>query len=200
MRIAETEYDLNDEQWSEIHTILENWRTLAPQKTAYQRIFLLFFRTSGTWLNLLERIVKARLQKKSTAELDREFGSKYMGIVTQTALFSGESAILESLLKTLEKPQEGADRLSLLRIAIIRFIGVALKIPPEYHNKTRDLLSRIQQQIKRPLPGDKFPKIVIFTSFTETCKAIAENLGKILGKNAIASHETSKSAADAESN
>lgn len=198
--VPKTEYDLNDEQWSEIHTILENWRTLAPQKTAYQRIFLLFFRTSGTWLNVLERVVKARLQKKSTADLDREFGSKYMGIVTQTALFSGESAILESLLKTLEKPQEGADRLSLLRIAIIRFIGVALKIPPEYHNKTRDLLSRIQQQIKRPLPGDKFPKIVIFTSFTETCKAIAENLAKILGKNAIASHETSKSAADAEAN
>ena len=198
--VPKTEYDLNDEQWSEIHSILEKWRTLAPQKSAYQRIFLLFFRASGTWLNVLERVVKARLQKKSTAELDREFGSKYMGILTQTALFSGESAILESLLKTIEKPQEGADRLSLLRIAIIRFIGVALKIPPEYHNKTRDLLSRIQQQIKRPLPGDKFPKIVIFTSFTGTCQALAENLAKILGKNAIASHETGKLADDAEAN
>ncbi len=198
--IPKVEYDLNDEQWSEIHTILEKWRTLAPQKTAYQRIFLLFFRTSGTWLNVLERIVKARLQKKSTAELDREFGSKYMGMVTQTALFSGESAILESLLNAIEKPQEGADRLSLLRIAVIRFLGVTLKIPPEYHSKPRDLLSRIQQQIKRPLPGDKFPKIVIFTSFTETCKAIADNLSKILGKNAIASHETSKSATDVEAN
>jgi ATP-dependent helicase HepA len=198
--VPKTEYDLNDEQWSEIHSILEKWRTLAPQKSAYQRIFLLFFRASGTWLNVLERVVKARLQKKSTAELDREFGSKYMGILTQTGLFSGESAILESLLKTLEKPQEGADRLSLLRIAIIRFLGVTLKIPPEYHSKPRDLLSRIQQQIKRPLPGDKFPKIVIFTSFTGTCQALAENLAKILGKNAIASHETSKSAADAEAN
>jgi len=92
--VPKTEYDLNDEQWSEIHSILEKWRTLAPQKSAYQRIFLLFFRASGTWLNILERVVKARLQKKSTAELDREFGSKYMGILTQTALFSGESAIL----------------------------------------------------------------------------------------------------------
>ncbi|MEK0177989.1 protein DpdE [Microcoleus anatoxicus] len=198
--LPKVEYDLNDEQWSEIHSILEKWRTLAPHKSTYQKIFLLFFRTSGTWLNVLERVVKARLQKKSTAELDREFGQKYMGIVTQTALFSGETALLESLLNALEKPQEGVDRLSLLRIVIIRFLGVALKIPPEYHSKARDLLSRIQQQIKRPLPGDKFPKIVIFTSFNETCKAIAENLAKILGKNAIATHETSKSAADVEAN
>jgi ATP-dependent helicase HepA len=192
------EYDLNDEQWSEIHTLLNNWRTAAPKSIEYQSIFLLFFRASGTWLNILELVVKARLQRKSTAELDREFDKEDIAILTKTALFPEESGILESLLTTLEKPQEGADRLSLLRIAIIQFIGVALKIPPEYRNKISDLLSRIQQQIKRPIPGDKFPKIVIFTSFTGTCKAIAENLAKIVGKNAIARHETANLASDAE--
>jgi ATP-dependent helicase HepA len=198
--LPKAEYDLNDEQWSEIHTLLNNWRTVAPKSIEYQSIFLLFFRASGTWLNILELVVKARLQRKSTAELDREFDKEDIAILTKTALFPEESAILESLLKTLEKPQEGADRLSLLRIAIIQFIGVALKIPPEYRNKISDLLSRIQQQIKRPIPGDKFPKIVIFTSFTGTCKAIAENLAKIVGKNAIARHETANLASDAEAN
>ncbi|NJK66005.1 MAG: helicase [Microcoleus sp. SU_5_3] len=198
--MPKAEYDLNDEQWAEIHSLLDNWRTVAPKSIEYQSIFLLFLGASGTWLHILELVVKARLERKSTAELDRELEKEEIGILTKTALFPEESAILESLLKTLEKPQEGADRLSLLRIVIIQFLAVALKIPPEYRNKTSDLLSRIQQQIKRPIPGDKFPKIVIFTSFTGTCKAIAESLAKILGKNAIASHETANLASDAEAN
>ncbi|MEG4208705.1 protein DpdE [Microcoleus sp. S13_B4] len=196
--VPKTEYDLNDEQWSEIQTILDKWRTAAPKSSEYQRIFLLFFRASGTWLNVLERVVKARLQKKSTPELDREFGQNDTAILTKTELFPEEREMLETLLNTLEKPQEGLDRLSLLRIAILRFLAVALKVPREYHSNPRDLLSRIQQQIKRPIPGERFPKIVIFTSFTATCKEIAENLAKIFGKKAIASHETGKSADDVE--
>jgi ATP-dependent helicase HepA len=196
--VPKAEYDLNDEQWSAIHSILDKWRTVAPKSSEYQRIFLLFFRASGTWLSVLERVVKARLQKKSTPELDREFGQNDTAMLTKTALFAEEREILETLLNTLEKPQEGADRLSLLRIAILRFLAVALKVPREYHSNPRDLLSRIQQQIKRPIPGERFPKIVIFTSFTVTCKEIAENLAKIFGKNAIASHDTSKSADEVE--
>ncbi|MEG4023386.1 protein DpdE [Microcoleus sp. S13C4] len=196
--VPKTEYDLNDEQWSQIQTVFDKWRTVAPKSSEYQRIFLLFFRASGTWLNVLERVVKARLQKKSTPELDREFGQNDTAILTKTELFPEEREMLETLLNTLEKPQEGLDRLSLLRIAILRFLAVALKVPREYHSNPRDLLSRIQQQIKRPIPGERFPKIVIFTSFTATCKEIAENLAKIFGKKAIASHETGKSADDVE--
>ncbi len=198
--VPKAEYDLNDEQWSAIHSILDKWRTVAPKSSEYQRIFLLFFRASGTWLSVLERVVKARLQKKSTPELEREFGQNDTAILTKTELFPEEREMLETLLNTLEKPQEGADRLSLLRIAILRFLAVALKVPREYHSNPRDLLSRIQQQIKRPIPGERFPKIVIFTSFTVTCKEIAENLAKIFGKNAIASHETGKSADEVEAN
>jgi len=196
--VPKAEYDLNDEQWSEIQTVLDKWRAAAPKSSEYQRIFLLFFRASGTWLNVLERVVKARLQKKSTPELDREFGQSDTAILTKTALFSEEKEMLETLLNSLKKPQEGLDRLSLLRIAILRFLAVALKVPREYHNNSRDLLSRIQQQIKRPIPGERFPKIVIFTSFTATCQEIAENLAKIFGKKAIASHDTGKSADDVE--
>lgn len=196
--LPKNEYDLNDEQWSEIHSLLDKWRAAAPKSIEYQSIFMLFLAASGTWLPVLALAVKARLERKSAAELDREFDKEDIAFLIKTALFPEESVLLESLLKTLENAPEGADRLSLLRIVIIQFLGVALKIPPEYRSKTRDLLSRIQQQIKRPLPGDKFPKIVIFTSFMGTCKAIAENLIKILGKNAIASHETGKLADNAE--
>ena len=66
--VPKAEYDLNDEQWSEIQTVLDKWRTVAPKSSEYQRIFLLFFRANGTWLSVLERVVKARLQKKSTPE------------------------------------------------------------------------------------------------------------------------------------
>ncbi|WP_293359809.1 MULTISPECIES: protein DpdE [unclassified Microcoleus] len=198
--VPKAEYDLNDEQWSEIQTVLDKWRAAAPKSSEYQRIFLLFFRASGTWLNVLERVVKARLQKKSSPELDREFGQSDTAILTRTALFSEERELLETLLNTVSKVEEGFDRLGLLRIAILRFLAVALKVPREYHSNPRDLLSRIQQQIKRPIPGERFPKIAIFTSFTTTCQEIAENLAKIFGKKAIASHDTTKSADDVEAN
>ncbi|WP_293128895.1 protein DpdE [Microcoleus sp. bin38.metabat.b11b12b14.051] len=196
--VPKTEYDLNDEQWSEIQAVLDKWRAAAPKSSEYQRIFLLFFRASGTWLNVLEAVIKARLQKKSTPELDREFGQSDTAILTKTALFPEERELLETLLNAIAKPQEGLDRPSLLRIAILRFLAVALKVPREYHSNPRDLLSRIQQQIKRPIPGERFPKIVIFTSFTATCQEIAENLAKIFGKKAIASHDASKSADNVE--
>jgi ATP-dependent helicase HepA len=196
--VPKAEYDLNDEQWSEIQTVLDKWRAAAPKSSEYQRIFLLFFRASGTWLNVLERVIKARLQKKSSPELDREFGQSDTAILTKTALFSEERELLETLLNTVSKVEEGFDRLGLLRIAILRFLAVALKVPREYHSNPRDLLSRIQQQIKRPIPGERFPKIAIFTSFTTTCQEIAENLAKIFGKKAIASHDMTKSADDVE--
>ncbi|MCC3566032.1 MULTISPECIES: protein DpdE [unclassified Microcoleus] len=198
--VPKAEYDLNDEQWSEIQTVLDKWRAAAPKSSEYQRIFLLFFRASGTWLNVLERVIKARLQKKSSPELDREFGQSDTAILTKTALFSEERELLETLLNTVSKVEEGFDRLGLLRIAILRFLAVALKVPREYHSNPRDLLSRIQQQIKRPIPGERFPKIAIFTSFTTTCQEIAENLAKIFGKKAIASHDMTKSADDVEAN
>ncbi|MCC3444568.1 MAG: DEAD/DEAH box helicase [Microcoleus sp. PH2017_03_ELD_O_A] len=198
--VPKAEYDLNDEQWSEIQTVLDKWRAAAPKSSEYQRIFLLFFRASGTWLNVLERVIKARLQKKSSPELDREFGQSDTAILTRTALFSEERELLETLLNTVSKVEEGFDRLGLLRIAILRFLAVALKVPREYHSNPRDLLSRIQQQIKRPIPGERFPKIAIFTSFTTTCQEIAENLAKIFGKKAIASHDMTKSADDVEAN
>ncbi len=196
--VPKAEYDLNDEQWSAIQAVLDKWRAAAPKSSEYQRIFLLFFRASGTWLNVLERVIKARLQKKSTPELDREFGQSDTAILTRTALFTEERELLETLLNTVSKVEEGFDRLGLLRIAILRFLAVALKVPREYHSNPRDLLSRIQQQIKRPIPGERFPKIVIFTSFTVTCQEIAENLAKIFGKKAIASHDMGKSADDVE--
>ncbi|WP_293229426.1 helicase-related protein [Microcoleus sp. PH2017_05_CCC_O_A] len=151
-------------------------------------------------MNVLERVIKARLQKKSSPELDREFGQSDTAILTRTALFSEERELLETLLNTVSKVEEGFDRLGLLRIAILRFLAVALKVPREYHSNPRDLLSRIQQQIKRPIPGERFPKIAIFTSFTTTCQEIAENLAKIFGKKAIASHDMTKSADDVEAN
>jgi ATP-dependent helicase HepA len=198
--VPKIEYDLNDEQWSEIHVLLDNWRKAAPKSIEHQRIFLLFFRASGTWLPILERVVTARLQRKSTAEIDREFGKNDAAILTETELFSGERDLLENLLNTLKKPQEGNDRISLLRIAIIQFVAVALKIPPQYRGNPRELLLRIQERIKRQVPGDRFPKIVIFTSFTTTCQAIVENLAKIFGKKAVAFHQKSKIGGDAAAN
>ncbi|MHC5832360.1 MAG: hypothetical protein ACYT04_94370, partial [Nostoc sp.] len=66
------EYDL-DERSPDIHELINQWRSVAPHEKQYQRIFLLLFLASGTWLGILEQVIAARLSGKSDAKLIQEF-------------------------------------------------------------------------------------------------------------------------------
>lgn len=181
--MPKAEYDL-DERSDRIHELLDEWRTVAPPE-GYSRIFLLFSRASNTWLGIFQQVLAARLNGVTSPELTQEFGVEDVQILTQTPKFSREEEILQALLKITQTPSEDGDRLELLIIIVLRHLAVVLnlKIP---QGDFQQLQKRVQQQINRPFFTDKFPKLVIFTSFTQACMQICQSLTEILGHQSVA--------------
>ena len=99
------EYDL-DRALPEIHELIDEWRTVAPNQQQYQQIFLLLFRASGTWLGILAQVLETRLSGISHSALIEEFGANLIRILTETPKFSGEELILQSLLRIIQQPSE----------------------------------------------------------------------------------------------
>ena len=193
-----TEYDL-DERSPDIHELIEEWRDVAPDDKQYHHIFLLFFRASGTWLGILKQLIQARLSSISTAELIREFGADSVRILTETPKFAGEVEILQSLLQIIEQPSEDGDRLELLKTVILYQLCEPLKVQSLKFNLPK-LLAEVQQRLKRPIPGDSLPKIVIFTSFVQTCAEIVRYLSDRFGEGTVVSHQVGQTRSQIEEN
>ncbi|MHC5916641.1 MAG: protein DpdE [Nostoc sp.] len=219
-----TEYDL-DERSPDIHELIEEWRDVAPDDKQYHHIFLLFFRASGTWLGILKQVIQARLSSEtalregfppqatafpegvleeytkgiSTAELIQEFGADSVRILTETPKFAGEAEILQSLLQIIEQPSEDGDRLELLQTVILYQLCEPLKVQSLKSNLPK-LLAEVQQRIKNPIPGDSLPKIVIFTSFVQTCAEIVRYLSDRFGNGTVVSHQVGQTPSQIEEN
>ncbi|AUB44855.1 hepA, ATP-dependent helicase HepA (plasmid) [Nostoc flagelliforme CCNUN1] len=194
-----TEYDL-DERSPDIHELIEEWREVAPDDKQYHHIFLLFFRASGTWLGILKQVIQARLNSVSTAELIQEFGADSVRILTETPKFAnGEANILQSLLQIIEQPSEDGDRLELLKTVILYQLCEPLKLQSLKSNLPK-LLAEVQKRLKRPIPGDSLPKIVIFTSFVQTCAEIVRYLSDRFGEGTIVSHQVGQTPSQIEEN
>ncbi|MEH2380420.1 MAG: protein DpdE [Nostoc sp.] len=211
-----TEYDL-DERSPDIHELIEEWRDVAPDDKQYHHIFLLFFRASGTWLGILKQVIQARLSSEtalregfppqatanpkgiSTAELIQEFGADSVRILTETPKFAGEAEILQSLLQIIEQPSEDGDRLELLKTVILYQLCEPLKLQSLKFNLPK-LLAEVQQRLKRPIPGDSLPKIVIFTSFVQTCAEIVRYLSDRFGNGTVVSHQVGQTPSQVEEN
>ncbi|PHM10117.1 protein DpdE [Nostoc sp. 'Peltigera malacea cyanobiont' DB3992] len=193
-----TEYDL-DERSPDIHELIEEWRDVALDNKQYHHIFLLFFRASGTWLGILKQVIQARLSGVSTAELIQEFGADSVRILTETPKFTGEAEILQSLLRIIEQPSEDGDRLELLQTVILYQLCEPLKVQSLKFNLPK-LLAEVQQRLKRPIPGDSLPKIVIFTSFVQTCAEIVHYLSDRFGEGTIVSHQVGQTPSQVEKN
>lgn len=184
------EYDL-DERSPDIHELIDEWRTVAPNGQ-YSRIFLLLFRASGTWLGILKEVISARLDGISHAGLIREFGSDDVRILIKTPKFPGEKEILQSLLTTLGQPSEDGDRVELLRMVLLNYLSIHFKVQAVRRNNS-ELLEKILHRIRGLIPGDSLPKIVVFTSFVGTCKEIVRCLSDTFGEGAVASHQFGES-------
>ncbi|OYD89900.1 helicase [Nostoc sp. 'Peltigera membranacea cyanobiont' 213] len=193
-----TEYDL-DERSPDIHELIEEWRDVAPDDKQYHHIFLLFFRASGTWLGILKQVIQARLSGVSTAELIQEFGADSVRILTETPKFAGEAEILQSLLRIIEQPSEDGDRLELLNTVILYQLCEPLKLQSLKSNLPK-LLAEVQKRIKNPIPGDSLPKIVIFTSFVQTCTEIVRYLSDRFGNGTVVSHQVGQTPSQIEEN
>ncbi len=184
------EYDL-DERSLEIHELIDEWRSVAPNQPQYSRIFLLLFRASGTWLGVLEEIIDARLRGMYSEQLIQQFGKDSISILTKTLKFQGEEEILQSLLNVVRSPLEHGDecdRIDQLITLLLNQLAVYFKIESARKNRS-ELINRIQQRIRRPIYGDRLPKFVVFTSFVQTCKQIILRLSDTFGQAAIASHQ-----------
>ncbi len=193
------EYEL-DERSQEIHELIDEWRTIAPhEQQEYQRIFLLFFRASGTWLRILEQLVAARLKSIFPSNLMQEFGSDDIRILTQTTKFPGEEEILAGLLKVIQQPSEDGDRIELLKIVLLYHFSERFHLQ-SYRSNLSKLTEQVQKQIRKPISGDSLPKVVIFTSFVQTAAEIFRCLSDIFGHGTVASHQLGQSRSDVEKN
>lgn len=192
------EYDL-DERSPQIHELIDEWRTIAPNQQQYQQIFLLLFRASGTWLGILAQAIETRLSGISHSALIQEFGADRIRILTETPKFSGEEQILQSLLKIIQQPSEEGSRLELLKIVILYHLSETFKLQ-SYRSNLHKLLEQVQQRIRRPISGTPLPKIVIFTSFAQTGAEIFRCLSDTFGQASVASHQVGHSRSHVEKN
>ncbi|MGK7944785.1 MAG: protein DpdE [Microcystaceae cyanobacterium] len=197
--VPQLEYDL-DERVAQIHELLDEWRVVAPDDLNYQQIFSLLFRASNTWLGVLKQVIDARLNRDchdSSTDLIQDIGKNNHQILINTTLFEEETTILTGILEILETPSEEGDRLELLKMIILYYLADTLNLQSFQDNLDR-LQKEIQARIKRPFWNDKFKKLVIFTSFTQTCRAIVQYLSQILGQDTIISYQRgySKETAD----
>jgi ATP-dependent helicase HepA len=186
--IPKEEYDL-DERSPDIHELIDEWRTVAPNEEQYRRIFLLLFLAAGTWLGILQQVIAARLSSKADSALIQEFGEDNVRILTATPKFSGEEEILQSLLKIIRQPVEDGERTENLRTVLLNQLAVYFKIPTAVRRNKNELLARIQHRIRRPIPGDILPKFVVFTNFVQTCTEIVQKLSDTFGAGTVASHQ-----------
>jgi len=190
------EYDL-DERSPQIHELIDEWRTVAPNQQQYQQIFLLLFRASGTWLGILAQVLETRLSGISPSALIQEFGADNIRILTETPKFSGEEQILQSLLRIIQQPSEEGSRLELLKIVILYHLSEIFKLQ-SYRSNLHKLLEQVQQRIRRPISGAPLPKIVIFTSFAQTGTEMFRCLSETFGQASVASHQLELSRSDVE--
>jgi ATP-dependent helicase HepA len=62
------------------------------------------------------------------------------------------------------------------------------------------LLLEVQRRLKRPIPGDSLPKIVVFSSFTQSCSEIIRLFTDCFGKDAIAANQSGQTRSQIEEN
>ncbi|MCT7959435.1 SNF2-related protein [Laspinema sp. D1] len=191
------EYDL-DERTPRIHELLDEWRMIAPSEPAYQRLFLLLFRASSTWLGIFQQVVESRLTGVAVPALNSDFSAEDLHRLTQTPHFAGEPEILEALLKLVREPSEEGDRLQLLILILLQELSTRLKVPP--YGNWQEQAKRVKQLIASPLIELSRGKIVVFTSYTQVCHQIIRVLREAFGEQAVAAHYFGQSSQESEAN
>ncbi|MCW6036022.1 hypothetical protein K4A83_07015 [Spirulina subsalsa FACHB-351] len=195
--ILSAEYDL-DERTPRIHELLDEWRMIAPSELAYQRLFLLLFRASSTWLGIFQQVIESRLTGVAVPTLNSDFSAEDLHRLTHTPHFAGETEILEAFLELVREPSEEGDRLQLLIMILLQELSKRLKIPP--YGSPGERTKRVQQLIASPLIKLPMGKIVVFTSFTQVCHQIMRVLREAFGKQAIAAHYLGQSSQESKAN
>ena len=144
-------------------------------------------------------MLETRLSGISHSALIQEFGANNIRILTETPKFSGEELILQSLLRIIQQPSEEISRIELLKRVLLDHLSECLKLE-SYRSNLDRLLEQVQQRIRRPIPGDTLPKVIIFTSFIQTGAEIVRYLSGTFGSGTVASHQLGMKRSDVEKN
>jgi ATP-dependent helicase HepA len=128
------EYD-DDDRGLKVHELIDEWRVRASdigvrlrneqdnsaekRERELQRIFIILLRASGTWLGVLEKVLRVRLCQISASTLATEFSPNDLELLTGSPLFDGEVELLSAMLDIVRQPAEDADRVQLL-VEILR--------------------------------------------------------------------------------
>jgi len=128
------EYD-DDERGLKVHELIDEWRVRASdlgvrlrddhdnsaekRERELQRIFILLLRASGTWLGVLEKVLRVRLALAPASTIATEFSPNDLELLNGSPLFDGEAELLSAMLDIVQQPTENADRVQLL-VEILR--------------------------------------------------------------------------------
>lgn len=123
------EYD-DDERGLKAHELIDEWRARAVEvafalrnagdvsarkrELDLQRIFIILLRASGTWLGMLEKVLKVRLSLAPASTLAQDFTQDDLQPLSESPLFEGESELLHTMLDVVQQPVEAGDRVQLL--------------------------------------------------------------------------------------
>lgn len=128
------EYD-DDERGLKVHELIDEWRVRASdlglrlrndgdssaerRERELQRIFIMLLRASGTWLGVLEKVLRVRLSAAPASTLATEFSPNDLELLNGSPLFDGEAELLSTMLDTVQQPAADDDRVQLL-VEILR--------------------------------------------------------------------------------
>jgi len=172
-RILETDLD---ERSPKLYRLLDEWSESASfsvQEAAQNEprdgcksdlieIFSVLLQAAGTWLGLLEDVIRFRLGWSDPDTLSTEFQPGALTALAETPFFAGEAKILEAMLDILREPSEEGDRLALLEAS----------------------LENARRAGRAGIPA----KCVVFTSYTRSCNELLRHLRVAFGERAVAGY------------
>jgi len=182
-RILETDID---ERSPRLYRILEDWREAASfaaqeanraesvtlRESDFVEIFSILLQAAGTWLGLLEEVVRCRLGRFDLDALSTEFLPGALKSLDEAPYFEGELEILETMLDVLREPSEEGDRLALLEASL--------------------------DNARRSGRGGIPAKCVVFTSYTRSCNELLRHLREAFGEKAVAGYHRGLTRTDVE--
>src|SRR5271157_874163 len=172
-RILESDLD---ERSPKLYRLLDEWREAASfsvQEAAQNEprdgcesglveIFSVLLQAAGTWLGLLEQVIRFRLGWSDPDTLSTDFQPGALTALAETPFFAGEAKILEAMLDILGEPSEEGDRLALLEAS----------------------LKNARRAGRAGIPA----KCVVFTSYTRSCSELLRHLRAAFGERAVAGY------------
>lgn len=154
------EYD-DDPRALKVHDLIDDWRGYALQfasgldvdteranamKHDLRQIFAILVRASGSWLEILEKVLLVRLSHAEVTTIAREFSDEDCEVLMNTPLFRGEIELLTEMLDAVRQPTQNRDRIDLLTAMLerIKDSGAKAVVFTNFGSAQEEIVRRLQ--------------------------------------------------------